>query len=236
MQPSSPALPPLPHQKRLSLKPSTSQILAASPSYSEDVIRAHDVEETDIEIQEREDSDAMNEIIMAIDMKDRGTVGCAYYVAREEKLCMMEDMKMAGLDLVDLLKLHAQPTIVLISTRSDERLEEHLNKEARGIDRGEEASRSPCSLLCTWLTNRELDDVFGSYILDSRPSSEFSYEAARNKLTKLELNAGEAPNIRIANPGDGFAGDAYTQYGGVGRQGRLVRLAGCVDVDSKLTV
>ena len=83
----------------------------------------------------------MNEIILAIDMKDRGAIGCAYYIAREEKLCLMEDMKMAGLDMVELLKLHAQPTIILISTRSDETLEEHLNKEARGIDRGEGASK-----------------------------------------------------------------------------------------------
>ena len=98
-------------------------------------------EETDAEIQAREDSDAMNEVIMAIDMKDHGTVGCAYYVAREEKLCLMEDMKMAGLDIVDLFKLHAQPTIILISTRSDDTLEEHLNREARGIDRREEASK-----------------------------------------------------------------------------------------------
>jgi DNA mismatch repair protein MSH5 len=83
----------------------------------------------------------VNEVIMAIDMRDREIIGCAYYVAREEKLCLMEDIKMAGLDLVETLKLHAQPTAMLIGTRSDEKLEDHLSKEARGIDRGDEASR-----------------------------------------------------------------------------------------------
>jgi DNA mismatch repair protein MSH5 len=97
--------------------------------------------EEDAETELREESDAVNEVIMAIDMRDRGTIGCAYYVAREEKLCLMEDIKMAGFDLVETLKLHAQPTAILIGTRSDEKLEDLLSKEARGIDRGDEASR-----------------------------------------------------------------------------------------------
>ena len=78
----------------------------------------------------------------------------------------------------------------------------------------------------------ELDDVFGSYILDARPSSDFNYEAAKNKLTNLELKLGALPDIAIVTPGDGFVGDG----GSAGRQGRLLRLAGNVDLDSKLTV
>lgn len=92
-------------------------------------------------MEARENSDAMNEIIMAVDMRDKGTLGCAYYIAREEKLCLMEDIKMANLNVVETLKLHIQPTAILISTRSDEELEEHLGREARGIDRGDEASK-----------------------------------------------------------------------------------------------
>ena len=77
---------------------------------------------------------------MAIDMKERGTIGCAYYVTREERLYLLEDIKTAGMEVIDTLKIHAQPTVVLISTRSDERLEMHLSREARGIDRGDLAS------------------------------------------------------------------------------------------------
>jgi DNA mismatch repair protein MSH5 len=83
----------------------------------------------------------MNEIVMAVDMKERGTLGCAYYIARDEKLCLMEDVKMASLDIVDMLKLHAQPTVLLISSRADEELEDYLSKEARSIDRGDDDSR-----------------------------------------------------------------------------------------------
>jgi DNA mismatch repair protein MSH5 len=100
----------------------------------------------------REDADAMNEIIMAVDLRDRGTIGCAYYVAREEKLCLMEDIKMGGLGIIDTLKIHVQPTVILISNRSDEKLEEHLNREARGIDRGDEASKYIPLGYCTGLT------------------------------------------------------------------------------------
>jgi DNA mismatch repair protein MSH5 len=136
---SSPRLPPLSQQNRISLRPSGFQPTASS-SRDEDVIRAQNVE-TEDEILEREDLDALNEIVMAVEMKERGSIGCAYYIAREEKLCLMEDIKMAGLEVLDTLKIHVQPTVVLISTRCEEKLEEHLGKEARGIDRGDDASK-----------------------------------------------------------------------------------------------
>jgi DNA mismatch repair protein MSH5 len=135
--PSSPRLLALSQQSRISLRPGASRS-AASSSSDQDVVRAYD--ETEAEVQEREDSDALNEIIMAIEMKERGSIGCAYYIAREEKLCLMEDIKMAGLEIVDTLKVQVQPTVVLISTRCEEKLEEHLGKESRGIDRGDDAS------------------------------------------------------------------------------------------------
>jgi len=77
---------------------------------------------------------------MAIEMKDRGSIGCAYYIAREEKLCLMEDMKMGTIETVETLKIHVQPTVVLISTRCDEKLEEYLGREAHSIDRGDDES------------------------------------------------------------------------------------------------
>jgi len=38
---------------------------------------------------------------MAVDMRERGTVGCSYYVAREERLYFMEDSKLGGVEVVD---------------------------------------------------------------------------------------------------------------------------------------
>ena len=136
---SSPASPALP-RKRTSLGRRHPAALSSTSSSAHESNGTAYNEETETDIQQREDDDAMNEIIVSIDMKDRGTIGCAYYIAREEKLCLMEDIKMAGLDVVDTLMLHIEPTAVLISTRSEEKLEEHLNKGARGIDRADDAS------------------------------------------------------------------------------------------------
>lgn len=238
LQASSPALPALPQRARVSLRPPSSQPSVNSSFRDENVVRA-EIIESDAETQLREDADAMNEIIMAVDLRDRGTIGCAYYVAREEKLCLMEDIKMAGLDIIDTLKIHAQPTVILISNRSDEKLEEHLSREARGIDRGDEASKLVPFVYCIALTNRILDDIFGSYILDSRPSSEFHHENAKNKLVNLELSADEVPNIIFTTPGDELTGkvaQGQLELAGLGRQGRLMRLAGWIDLDSRLTV
>ena len=83
-----------------------------------------------------------------------------------------------------------------------------------------------------------LDDIFGSYVLNAQPSSDFSYEGAMNKLANLELSADEGSNIIFTTPGDELATDPYGNgdYGLTGRQGRLLRLAGWIDLDSKLTV
>lgn len=47
------------------------------------------------------DDDALNEVIMAVDIRDRGTLGCAYYVAAEEKLYFMEDYQLGGADIIE---------------------------------------------------------------------------------------------------------------------------------------
>lgn len=47
------------------------------------------------EEQADEDADALGEVVMAIDMSKNGTLGCAYYVAQDEKCYMV------GLSLVD---------------------------------------------------------------------------------------------------------------------------------------
>jgi DNA mismatch repair protein MSH5 len=85
------------------------------------------------------------------------------------------------------------------------------------------------------LTDDDVDDIYG-YVLDARPSSEFYYEAAKNKLVNLEQSAGPAPSIMFTTPGDDLVGDAEADHSSTGRQGKLMRLAGWIDLDSKLTV
>lgn len=96
--------------------------------------------EDDADIEAREGADAVNETIMAVDMQRRGCIGCAYYVAREQKLYLMEDIKLANLDIIDMLKLHSQPTVILINTRSEDQLEDHLAPNARRLGNGDDDS------------------------------------------------------------------------------------------------
>lgn len=117
--------------------------------------------ERDAEINEREEDDSMNEVVMAVDLRDRGTVGCAYYVAREQKLYMTEDVRLGGIEVISMcmapfpastdsadpqsVKLHAQPTVILLSSRVDESVDTFLEPNRGTQERadGGGASRSP---------------------------------------------------------------------------------------------
>jgi DNA mismatch repair protein MSH5 len=48
------------------------------------------------------DADSLDQIVMAVDIRERGTVGCAYYVARQEKLFFMEDVKQGGVETIEI--------------------------------------------------------------------------------------------------------------------------------------
>jgi DNA mismatch repair protein MSH5 len=50
---------------------------------------------------ENTNDDTLSEVVMAIDMTPRGTVGCCYYVSREEKLYFMEDIQIGDVNIVD---------------------------------------------------------------------------------------------------------------------------------------
>ena len=49
--------------------------------------------------------DFLDEIVMALDVRDRDTLGCCYYSAAEEKLFVMQDVRSGGQELVDKCKM-----------------------------------------------------------------------------------------------------------------------------------
>lgn len=61
-----------------------------------------DAIEEDDDVEEVEDDETMFERIMAVDMRDRGSIGCCYYVAAKEALYLLEDVKSGGLETIDL--------------------------------------------------------------------------------------------------------------------------------------
>lgn len=75
---------------------------------------------SEVNQQADENDDLLNEVIMAVDLTSRGTVGCCYYVAREEKLYFMEDMQFGNADVVDSCKyLFSWHAALLLTTISE---------------------------------------------------------------------------------------------------------------------
>ncbi|RAR08460.1 DNA mismatch repair protein MutS [Stemphylium lycopersici] len=110
--------------------------------------------------------DTLNEVIMAVDLTPQGTVGCCYYIAREEQLYFMEDIQCGGVDVVDALKTYIDPTVILVSTKIDDKVIDRFDPEASN---GESMSG-------------DNDQFRLPFLLEVRPPSEFYYESAKNKL------------------------------------------------------
>ncbi|KAF2088890.1 hypothetical protein K490DRAFT_64102 [Saccharata proteae CBS 121410] len=173
--------------------------------------------------EEDADLDALNEVVMAIDLRDRGTVGCAYYVAREEKLHFMEDSRLGGLEMIDSLKLYIEPTVVLLSSRVDDEVIDRLDPERTRMGSADGSN----------------DQFRLPYLLEVRPSSEYVYEAAKNRIVNLNIGSAEGPEVTFVVPGDVITGDGSRpkdEAGFEGRQEQLLRLSGWIDVESRITV
>ena len=91
--------------KRVTLHTPSSQRSSESPFPQRQHHVRHEppipLAEDDAIIREREDADSLNEIIMGVDMRERGKVGCCYYVAREQKLYLMADVAYGGIEVIE---------------------------------------------------------------------------------------------------------------------------------------
>lgn len=81
----------------------------------------------------------VDEIIMAIDMRDKATVGCAAFSTADGTLALCQDIPWATLDVVEQLVMHIQPTTILISCRAPEELLNFLETRAHVPEEGKKA-------------------------------------------------------------------------------------------------
>ena len=104
---------------------------------------------------------------MAVDIRERGTVGCCYYVAREEKLYFMEDVKLGGVDVIDgctfpalilrhikpifTVRIYIEPTVILVPAKIDDDVIEKLDPESRSGASGDGHSKSK-PICCTYIS------------------------------------------------------------------------------------
>ncbi|XDG10457.1 hypothetical protein ABKA04_010072 [Annulohypoxylon sp. FPYF3050] len=155
---------------------------------------------------------------MAIDMKDGGNLGCAYYIALDETMFLLEDIAMSGIDLVETLLLHVNPTTILISARASEVLASHLTKRVQGLEGNRGDSQS-------------------AFILRNLNSTDFRYDTGKAKLLALDLETLGQQSVlytsvtdEMVDEADGFGGEENS------KQARLMRLGTLINLDSRLTI
>ena len=69
---------------------------------------------------EDETDESLEHVVMAIDLRERGTIGCAYYIAREERLFCMEDIANGGMETVERC-MSARLLSIALTARSEGR-------------------------------------------------------------------------------------------------------------------
>ena len=134
------------------------------------------------------------------------------------------------------MKLSIEPTVVLVPGRADDAVMERLDPEAGTQGSNHEQSMSEPGSQTT-LKVFQLGDQFRlPYIVDIRPSGEFTYEGAKDKLLSLDVGADAGPQLTFVVPGDVRGFQDSDDGVGAGHQARLLRLSCWIDVESRLTV
>lgn len=124
------------------------------------------------------------------------------------------------------MKLFIDPTVVLVPANCAPDIVEYLNRDMM--------SPNGC-----FEDGVSFDQSHLPLMLECRPSSEFGYEASRNKLVNLRIGQRDGPWVTLTVPGDVVSHDRVHVHGDndvSGRQGQLFRLSGWINVESKVTV
>ncbi|KAJ9201270.1 hypothetical protein DTO164E3_3577 [Paecilomyces variotii] len=198
-----------------------SNIVAGHQTHSTG-LRSRTTTDVDDDERAREDTEQefdedLDRVVMAVDIRDNGTVGCCYYVAREEKIYLFSDAHVADMTIIETIKLEVKPTVLLASTRADQ-----LVNERQGGN-----------------SDRENTQFNYPWQVDIRPSPEFNYTNARIKLAALETLLEKDESIRFLVPGDGLSYDDQVDADEVGftaQEGKLLRLTGCIDLENTISV
>lgn len=74
-----------------------------------------------------------HDVIMAIDMRESQTLGCAYYSSTDACLYISEDSRMADMELVERLLLHGEPTTVLLCSQLPENIHQIVTQYAESL-------------------------------------------------------------------------------------------------------
>ncbi|TLS27399.1 hypothetical protein PpBr36_05125 [Pyricularia pennisetigena] len=158
-------------------------------------------------------SDSSNDVTLALELQSNGAFGSAFYSAMEESLSIQQDT-MAGIELVETVLLHVQPTTVVVPNRASDELVTYLERRAHDVQGNSGAN--------------------GAYVFHSTGSSEFNYQTAIEKLTKLKLNCCSHQSLVMDMAGDSTLDADVSGLGFGSRQGSL-RLGSQINFSSRIS-
>jgi DNA mismatch repair protein MSH5 len=138
------------------------------------------------------------------------------------------------------VKLEIQPTVVLASLRIDSDGGEPL--ALRGLRQASLVDEGKIRTFCqrALLTFSPVGDRLPlPYRMDYRPNSEFNYEGAKDKLVNLQSILVGGEGVRLLIPGDSLTyddGQGHDEFGSTSHQGKLLRISGWINFDSRVSL
>ncbi|KAJ5904388.1 DNA mismatch repair protein MutS core [Penicillium tannophilum] len=162
--------------------------------------------------------DDLGHVIVAIDIKEYGTVGCAYYSAEYEKMYLLGDSRSGGMETIDTLIAQIKPTVILIPPRVD-----------LSTIQGQIQS----------LAHENDSSSYLPYQVDVRPTQDFSYSNAKNRLVALEASSSHEDRLRFFVPHSGLTGPEEISPEDLGftlHEGRLLHISSTIDMENPVTI
>ncbi|ROT37029.1 hypothetical protein SODALDRAFT_213477 [Sodiomyces alkalinus F11] len=78
--------------------------------------------------QESTTPSGVGEVILAINMTDKGVLGCAYYLVHQQALFVMNELEGADVSILESLLIHAQPNTVLLPFKAKDLVMDFFDK------------------------------------------------------------------------------------------------------------
>ena len=162
----------------------------------------------------------LQEVIMAIDIRDNSKMGCAFYSTETKILSISRDISMAKLDTAEQFMVHVQPTTVLASKKSGEDLLGFLEKHT---------------------TSGDQDGTSYGVILRYLTSSDFSITLAHDRLMALQSDISEPTQAILSTGRDALltslpeelANDAIPQES---NDIKIIRCGSIIELDNNVAV
>ncbi|KJZ71201.1 hypothetical protein HIM_09407 [Hirsutella minnesotensis 3608] len=168
----------LPDMRRSSSTPRRQVSLNQSPSPASGSVRLELNQDGNMEDVE----DLPDEVIMALDVRDGGTMGCAFFTTADGTLSLADDVPLADDSTAEHFIVHVQPTTLLVSARAPETLLAYLERQ---VSPDVEHDRLP------------------RFVLRALASSDFSPSSAHARIGEQQVGESLRPTAIFSTSVDG---------------------------------